>query len=236
MKKKIIISAIMAALVLSLGACGRPEKDDSSSVSGGSAYKSGKVNGYRMETDISEVGDNDDLSALTGCFIESTDGNETGYVSINENGAVYVKKGEIGTMPLGIESSNEGLMIYRVSKTPVDKYVPYTFDGKTLKFENYAGAFEWQKVDYFQLEGTYQYSKEDGSGSERWTFNSDGTGTAIKPGQQEAQATDFTFTQDKDKVVMKSKDGKETEYTYMYDKATLVLESEKKVYSLTMAP
>lgn len=236
MKKKIIISALAALMVLSLGSCGRPEKPgSSSSKSAASTHKTPEVNGYRMKTEITKVGNNDDLSNLKGYFIETTDGEETGFISINDNGAVCVEKVSGLVKPLGIEASKDGLMIYRISRPPVDLFNPYSFDGKTLKYEDNSKKIEWKKTDFFKISGTYNCLKPNESGSEIWTFNEDGTGTIIDPGKQETEINEFKFSQNKDKVVIKDSDGKKAEYKYTYDKATLLLESDKVALSMTMS-
>ncbi|MDE6149864.1 MAG: hypothetical protein K2F81_07200 [Ruminococcus sp.] len=236
MKKKMILSALAVAMVLSFASCGRPEKPDSSaSKTKVSTQKTPEINGYRMKIDISDVKGNDDLSGLTGCFIETTDGEETGYISINDDGAVYVGKDSNSVKPLGIEVSKDGLMVYRISRPPVDLFNSYSFDGTTLKYEDDGQKIEWEKVEYFLISGTYNCSKLDGNGSEIWTFNEDGTGTSVDPSQQEVKTNEFKFTQDKDKVIIEESDGKKTEYTYIYDRVSLVLESDKVALSMSIA-
>lgn len=233
MKKRILISLLTAAMALSLAACGDPEKKDNAE-SKAVVNKGGAVNGYRMETQVSDVGKNDSLTELTGCFIETIDGKETGYISINDSGATYIEKGATAPMPIGIESSDEGIMIYHISRPPVDLYTSYSFDGTTLKYEYDDIKYEWTKVDFFPVEGRYIYKKVNQSGSEIWTFNADGTGSVVDPSNQETAVNNFTFTQDKDKIVIENSDGKKSECTYVYDKASLVLEMGTTVISMAI--
>lgn len=236
MKKRIILSALAIAALLSFASCGRPEKPDSSAVkSTAMAHKTPETNGYRMKSEIAEIKGNDDLSKLKGSFVETIDGKETGYISINDDGAVYVEKESNLVKPLGIETSKDGLMVYRISRPPVDLFNPYSFDGKTLKYESDGQKVEWKKVGFFSISGTFNCTKPNESGSELWTFNEDGTGMIVDPGQEKTVTREFKFKQDKDKVTIEDSDGKKTEYTYIYDKVSLVLESDKVALSMMMS-
>ena len=236
MKKRIVVSLLAATIVISLGACGNPDKPDGSerdkSVHQAVVKTEEGVEGYRMKTNIGKTGKNDDLSKLTGCFIETVDGKENAYVSINDKGATSVSNDTMAPTPLGIEANEKGLMVYRAVKPKNAEYVAYTFDGKTLKFEVDKAKYEWKKVDFFKIDGNFNYKRMDGKGSEVWSFYSDGTGSYADLSKQTAKYNDFKFKQDKDKLVVTYDDGVTDEYKYQYDITTLYLDMDGIVIDL----
>ena len=234
MKNKIFASLLTIAVVLSLGACGNPENknSDASSVKYGVVKTDENIEGYRMKIDTSNVGENNDLTDLMGNFVEIVDGKETAYISINEVGATYVSFKTKAPVPLGVFSSDKGIMIYRATKTAADDYIPYTFDGTYLRYEKDNVEYEWKRIDFFPLEGEYKYNKMDNSGEEIWEFNEDGTGTWTEFVGDDVKSVNFKFKQEREKLFVDYEDGFKNEYSYNYDNITLFLDYDGIVIEL----
>lgn len=222
--KKVLLSAIVAAAAISVCACGNPAGGSTEGANGAGEVKvkTATYTSRQAYTPITdETGDYDDVSKLKGSFIETIDGKEANHIFINSLGNSIVAIGQKSGIPLGIETSKDGILIYKGAKTPVDEFCPYTFDGKTLKYTAYDGEHVWKKLDKVDIEGTFHLVVDE-QGTEKWTFK-DGKITRSKSDK----VTEATFTQSTDKVVITA-DGKKTEYTYVYDMYSLELKNDKE--------
>lgn len=217
--KKVVLTVLAAATALAVCSCGKPEKNGKSNGGGSTVSTTKATYGtrqvYELETAIS--GKYDSLTKLTGSYIESIDGEKVNYIFINTIGNTVYKIGSKSPMPIGIVTSEAGIMVYRGNKTPADSFVPYTFDGKVLSYTDSEGAHIWQKVDKVDIDGNY-YLISDGRVVGSWTFDAAKKRVDINHGE-----TQGTFTQTADKLVIKQDDGTTTEYSYVFDLLSLEL-------------
>lgn len=225
MNKKIILAVVIAALSISICACGRPDKKSSTTDSGSAVTTERKERKKRVThaPEIKEHGEYEDLSELKGTFIETIDGEETNYIFINGLGTSQVAIGSKSPTPIGIVTSDDGLMVYRGSQNPGDAFVPYKFDGKTLEFTYTDDAKHvWTKTDTPRVEGEYKLLDNYGSVA-GWTFNTDGKLTIRPYGSSDTESA--TFTQTADKITITDAQGKKTEYDYEFDVFSLSLKN-----------
>ncbi len=225
MKSKIILAATIAAVSVSICACGRPDRKSSSDADGAkvttATTERTKIGTRQTITpDTKEFGKYDDLSGLKGTFIETINGEKKNYIFVNGLGASMVAIGSKSPVPIGIITSKEGLMVYRGSKNPGDSFSPYTYDGTTLKFTAYEdNEYVWTKIDMLPIQGEYKALDDYGSYA-LWTFGSDG-----KLSIRDDKTTEMTFVQTPDKITVTDSNGKKTEYTYEYDEFSLSMKN-----------
>ena len=221
--KKILLSAVIAVMAISVCACGNPTRKGTATVNNAAqttkSTEKTTIGTRQVIPAVTETyNDNDDLSELSGTFIESIDGVETNYIFINSIGNTAVKIGEFSPTPLGIETSEEGLMVYRGSKNPTSSFSEYSFDGKVLKFKIDDKAYEWKKIDKVDINSSYNLIV-DGECEDIWAFqNGD---LAIVQGEVTTKAT---YEQTADQLIVTMPDGTETKYSYVYDCFSLILE------------
>lgn len=222
--KKVLLSAIIAAMAISVCACGKPNGGSTEGANAGEVkVKTATYTSRSAYTPITdETGDYDDVSKLKGSFIESINGQELNYIFINSLGNSIIRIGEKSAIPLGIETSKDGILIYKGAKTPVDKFCPYAFDGKTLKYTAEDGEHVWKKLDKVDVDGTYHLVVDE-QGTEKWTFE-DGKITMSK----DDKVNEASFSQSADKIVITNDDGSKTEYSYVYDVYSLELKNDKE--------
>ena len=209
-------------MAVSLCACGNPAKKGSDTGNNAQTIIGGAnqttAASKQIIAPITEVyGEYDNLKELSGSFIESIDGVETNYIFINSLGNTSIGVDSYSPMPIGIETSEDGLMVYRGSKTPGDTFHPYTFDGTTLKFEIDGVAYEWKKVEQVDIDSVYNLIVDDKL-SEVWVFE-DGNLTIQKDGNE----TTATYVQTADKLTVTMADGTSKEYNYVFDRFSLEL-------------
>lgn len=223
--KKILMAAIAAVMAVSVCSCGNPKNKNAATNAGNTPVIKTSANttvGTRQTiTAVTEVyGESDDLSTLSGTFVEYVDGEKQNYVFINELGNSYVEIGSKSPIPLGIETSEEGLMVYRGSKNPGDSYQPYTYDGTNLKFSAYDLEYEWKKIEKVDISGAYSVI-DDGLKTDVWNFMNGKLQVFV-----EGIATNYTFEQTADKLILTAEDGTQKEYDYVFDLFSLQLKND----------
>lgn len=227
--KKILLSVIIAATAISICGCGHPEKKTTETQNGNTSVSTTRkvekttVGTRQVIAPITqETGDFDDISKLSGSYIESIDGKETNYIFINSLGNTAIGIGQRSPTPIGIETSKEGIMVYRGSKTPGDAFSAYTFDGNTLKFKAYGKDYEWKRVDKVDIFDSYTLV-EDGKFTDVWVFDN---GKLTVSHQDQYQ--EYTYKQTADKLIVTDAEGKTAEYDYEYDIFSLELKNDKQ--------
>ncbi len=227
--KKILTATLVTVMAVSICACGNPTKKHSSDAVGNAdavqtvaTTRTTKITTVGTRETIAPVTEvyegRDDISGLSGAFVESVDGVETNYIFINSLGNTMVEIGKMSPTAIGIETSEEGLMVYRGSKNPGDTYSDYSFDGDTLKFQAYGNDYVWTRIDMVPLDGSYNLV-ENGKKTDIWVFD-DGK-LIITNGPETSEST---YTQTADQLIVENADGTKTEYTYIYDVFSIKLD------------
>ncbi len=250
--KKLILLSIAAAISIMLCSCGDPApknnnenytnngKSTTVSVKSNSQKTSKKTTAidfnaksqtrqtYPIHTE--KTGKYDNLSELSGTYIEAINGKKENYVFVNSLGTSFVKIGSKIPTPIEIDTSDKGIMIIRGSKTPVDDYSPYTFNGKTLKFTFNEDNYVWTKIDKLDIKGGY-YLIENGDSVEKWSFQEGNKLTVTTTDGNK----NYTFKQSADKIVLTDDSGKNTTYNYIFDEFTLRMTNKNEnLYFRTM--
>lgn len=244
MKKLMLISAV-TALSIMLCSCGNPVSDknnNSANVTTTVSVKSNSGNSPKQTTSAKndaesgtsatrqtypihteKTGKYDNLSKLSGTYIETINGEKTNYVFVNSLGTSYVKIGTKSPVPIEINTSDKGIMIIRGSKTPIDDYSPYTFNGNTLEYTLSGTKYVWTRIDKLDIRGEYYLIKNNQS-TDLWNFITNDQLTV----QGSNGTKSYTFKQTNDKLVLTDQNGKTTEYDYVFDEFTIRLTNKNE--------
>ncbi|WP_124101044.1 hypothetical protein [Ruminococcus sp. Marseille-P6503] len=176
-----------------------------------------------LADDESSVADGNDYIPVSGIFKESIDGVESNYVIINENASYLVGIGAVTGVPLGIDQTADTITINRGG---VDDSEPadYTYDGNVLTFERNGSEYEWTKIEFIPISGTYYEVDSEGTYLNEWVFNGDGTGTISAYGSETGEA--MTYAQTAETFEVTRNGGELASYSYTFDIFTLRLTAD----------
>lgn len=249
MKNRYLIAVAAAALAVTLASCGTIDEtgessskeltestvsqsgqaaavseEDSSSLSQQEESESDVVSQDPLTDDGSSESESEDYIPVSGIFMESVDGVEQSYVIINEDASYLIGIGEVTGVPLGIDQTADTISINRGGvddSEPVD----YTYDGNVLAFERNGSAYEWTKIDFIPVSGTYYEVDSEGTYLNEWVFNGDGTGTISAYGSETGVAMAYSQTAETFDVSRGGSDDL-TSYSYTFDIFTLKLTAD----------
>lgn len=246
MKNKLAFIAAVAMIFASLSACGTIEDDksypqsenmadDSSQAAVDSSESEEPSSNADVSSESESVTDSasESFEGVSGYFIETVNGKESGYVIINENASYLVLTGTVTGIPLGIDLTADTIIVNRGGVSDNKEKSYYTYDGAALEFEAGGSSYVWTKIDYIPVSGTYYEVDSDGTNLAKWTFNGDGTGNRTSLDTQTETA--FNYTQSADAFNVSMDSDKNIEYGYTYDIFRLVLTSQNETVTLAAA-
>ena len=247
--KKFSAAAVAAVLCTALTACGSIEDEsskDAGTVSSDSISESSldnssdNVESYNDESSEdgssdssvqseqssseSEAGsDTDEIPDITGSFMESVNGEESGYVIINDSSSGYLigKDAHIG-VPLEYTLTADTILVNRAGMDDSAEQTAYTYSDGVITFTEKGSEHKWTKLEYISLHGTYYEVDKEGTYLSQWEFNSDGTGK-IKD-EKTGEETSISYEQTSDSITVTNQStGEKTDYTYEYNIVNLSL-------------
>lgn len=175
------------------------------------AQQSSSDNESESESSAAEIPD------ITGCFSESVDGQDSGYVIINNSSSGYLigKEAHIG-VPLEYSLTADKILVNRGGMDDSAEQVSYTYSDGVLTFTENDKEYKWTSIDYIPIHGTYYEVDENGTHLSQWEFNADGTGKIS--GSNSDKDTSISYEQTADNIIITNESTKEkTSYTYQYN-------------------
>ena len=247
MKKQYLLAAMAAVMAVSATSCGiideinETEADSSAGESVASQAEQesqtvgeessqaqqnqGEEGTPAVADESSQADDSQDgeVIPVSGIFTETVDGVEENYVIIGENESYLIGMGEVTGVPVEIEQTADTILINRGGVDDSDP-VEYTYDGNVLTFERNGSAYEWTKIEFIPISGTYYEVDAEGTYLNEWVFNGDGTGTVAPYGSDES--VNMTYTQTADGFEVSTDGGEAVSYSYTFDVMTLTLTAD----------